>query len=82
MILWPTWTADSQWVFFARDDPDPAILRVRIAGGAPIPFLVLNGYRTTGVHRSWFTLTPGGEVLLLHDTGSGPEIYALSWDAQ
>jgi Tol biopolymer transport system component len=80
-LAWPHWTSDSKTIYFSRWDSDPAIFRVSVAGGKPERVVSLKDFRTAGVIPAWFSLTPAGDLLLLHDTGGGTEIYALSWDA-
>jgi Tol biopolymer transport system component len=80
-IAWPQWSADSRQIYFSRVDAESTIMRVGLSGGTPEQIVKLKGLRTTGVEDGWFSLTPGGDVLVLHDTGGGTEIYALSWEA-
>jgi Tol biopolymer transport system component/DNA-binding winged helix-turn-helix (wHTH) protein len=80
-IDWPQWSRDGRYVYFKRTTPNREIVRVGLTGGKPETIASLKGLRTTGVDAGWFSLTPDGDVLFLHDTGGGTEIYALSWDA-
>ena len=78
---WPHWSGDSRYVYFARTGADLRIMRIGVKGGTPEQFADLKDFRATGVLAGWFSLTPNGDLLLLHDTGGGTEIYALSFDA-
>jgi len=80
-IGWPLWSRDGGFVYFARIDADPAIFRVGIRGGPPEQIVSLKNVRATGVAPDWFSLSPDGDALLLHDTGGGTEIYTLTWNA-
>ena len=80
-LAWPQWSGDSRYVYFARTGADLRIMRIGVKGGIPEPFADLKDFRATGVLAGWFSLTPDGDLLLLHDTGGGTEIYALSFDA-
>jgi DNA-binding winged helix-turn-helix (wHTH) protein/Tol biopolymer transport system component len=80
-ILWPQWSRDSRFVYFAVTVPHVQIYRINVNRGKPELVLDLKDLRTTGVLDGWFSLTPEGDILVLHDTGGGTEIYALSWDA-
>ena len=80
-IQWPNWSRDSRYIYFERTGPGPEIVRITVKGGKPEVILSLKDLHTTGEDPAWFSLTPEGDVLLLHDTGGGTEIYALSWNA-
>jgi dipeptidyl aminopeptidase/acylaminoacyl peptidase len=80
-ILWPHWSHDSRYLYFARPDANPQIYRVKAGGDGLEPVVIRKDFRITGVIPGWFSLTPQDDVLVLHDTGGGTEIYALSWDA-
>jgi len=80
-IGWHHWSADSKYVYFAPIEPHLEVFRIKVQGGTPDPVVSLKNIRTAGVGPGWFSLTPEGDVLLLHDTGGGTEIYALSLNA-
>ena len=80
-ITWPQWSSDSRYVYFARIDHDVGVFRVAVTGGEPKRVVSLKDFRGTGLMDGWFALTPQNDVLVLHDTGGGTEIYALTWEA-
>ena len=80
-VNWPRWSHDSKYLYFSRVDANPQIYRAKASGGAPELVVTLKDFRITGEFPGWFSLTPQDDVLVLHDTGGGTEIYALSWDA-
>lgn len=80
-IAWPQWSADSKYVYFSAIDPHLKVDRIAVSGGTPEPVVSLKELRTAGMVPGWFSLTPEGDVLCLHDTGGGTEIYAMSFEA-
>jgi Tol biopolymer transport system component/DNA-binding winged helix-turn-helix (wHTH) protein len=69
---WPTWSADSQYLYFTRDGIK-WILRVRVPDGREEQFLELP-FRVS----PWpFTLAPDGSFILLREHGRY-DVYALS----
>ena len=72
---WPTWSADSQYLYFTRDGIN-WILRVRVPEGREERFLELP-FRVT----PWpFTLAPDGSLIILREHGRY-DVYALSLSA-
>jgi Tol biopolymer transport system component len=71
-VVWPTWSADSQYIYFLRWGID-SILRVHVPDGREekvlqVPFPL----------ASWpFTVAPDGTLILLRDR-SRYDVYALS----
>lgn len=75
---YPTWSADSRFLYFAWTlDGPPGVYRVPVFGGSPECVVDLTGFRFTGGVGFWFDLDPTGAPLLLRDTGSD-DIYALT----
>ena len=44
---WPTWSSDSQFIYFVSWD-DPGVFRVRVSGGNAERVVDLKGFRYTG----------------------------------
>lgn len=74
---YPTWSLDSQFIYFLLPVNDPGIFRVRVTGGSAERVVVLKGFRYTGVFTLWMGLDPQGTPLLLRDAGTD-DIYALT----
>jgi Tol biopolymer transport system component len=74
----PTWSSDSQFIYFVspRDD-DPGVFRVRISGGNAERVVDLKGFRYTGAFNFWFGLDPTDTPMLIRDVGTN-DIYALT----
>jgi dipeptidyl aminopeptidase/acylaminoacyl peptidase len=70
----PTWSRDSQFIYYDTEGQSPATLRrVRITGGAVEEVASFEHYpRAT----QWSGLTPYDEPLVLHEAGSA-KLYAL-----
>jgi len=82
---WPTWSPDSQWVYFA-DESDAGAetewYRVRIKDRKLDPIASLKGLipAVSGPRPGWIGLTPDGSLTSTRDAGT-TEIYALDWEA-
>jgi Tol biopolymer transport system component len=74
---YPTWSRDSQFLYFLRPEHDPEVYRIRISGGEAARVFDLKGFRHTGVYLNWMGLDPQNAPLLLRDAG-GDDIYSLT----
>jgi eukaryotic-like serine/threonine-protein kinase len=76
------WSPDSRYVFFDTGSGVAAeIYRVRLADRKIERIASLKNFRrVVTAWRPWIGLTPQGEPLIMHDTGS-QEVYALDFDA-
>ena len=76
------WSADSKFIYFDNGfTAEQAVYRVRLADRKVEPIASLKDFRrVVSPWSTWFGLTPQGEILLMHDTGS-QEVYALDFDA-
>jgi WD40 repeat protein len=73
----PTFSSNSQFVYFVREGIDPGVYRVPVSGG-PAQFIAdMTGFHHAGVVRLWFGLDPEDSPMLLRDAGSD-EIYSLT----
>jgi Tol biopolymer transport system component len=73
----PTWSRDSQFIYFGWTLTSVGIYRVSLKGGKPEKVADLTGISSTGALFNWFGLDPDGMPLLLRDAGSD-EIYSLT----
>jgi Tol biopolymer transport system component len=74
----PTWSSDSQFIYFLRPrDDDPGVIRVRVSGGDAERVVDLKGFRHTGAFSFWMGLDPTDTPMLLRDVGTN-DIYALT----
>ena len=80
-VGWLQWSGNSKYLYFAPFESHLEVFRIRLEGGKLEQVVTMKDYRTAGFGPGWFSLTPDGDLLALHDTGGGTEIYALSWDA-
>jgi Tol biopolymer transport system component/DNA-binding winged helix-turn-helix (wHTH) protein len=72
-----SWSSDGRYVYYLRRGNDPAILRMRIPGGATEQIASLKGVRQTGYRGGfWLGLAPDNSPLMLRDIGT-EEIYSL-----
>jgi Tol biopolymer transport system component len=76
------WSPDSRYVYFdTGSGVAPEIYRVRVADRKIERVASLKNFRrVVTAWRPWLGLTPQGEPLIMHDTGS-QEVYALDFDA-
>jgi Tol biopolymer transport system component len=72
------WSSDSKFIYFDNGfSAEPGVFRVDLARRALEQVVSLKGFRrVVNPWSTWFGLTPDGNVLLMHDTGS-QEVYAL-----
>jgi Tol biopolymer transport system component len=75
------WSYDSKFIYFDNGySPQPAAFRIRLADRRVEQIANLQDFRRVVTPWStWLGVTPEGDVLLMHDTGS-QEVYALDLD--
>jgi len=73
----PTWSSDSQFIYFLLPTDDPGVFRVHVSGGKAERVVDLKGFRYTGAFNLWMGLDPTDTPMLLRDVGSD-DIYALT----
>jgi len=76
----PTWSHDSQHVFYVQITVNPAIMRVGVPAGKPERIVDLKDIHTTGFYGLSLSLTPDDQPIVVRDSGS-QEIFALNWQA-
>jgi Tol biopolymer transport system component len=76
-VNFPTWSSDSQFIYFLLPTDDPGVFRVRVSGGTAERVVDLKGFRYTGAFNLWMGLDPQDMPLLLRDVGTD-DIYALT----
>ena len=76
-INWPTWSSDSQFIYFLLPYDNPGVFRIRVSGGDAERVVDLKGFRYTGAFTLWFGLDPQDTPMLLRDVGTD-DIYALT----
>jgi Tol biopolymer transport system component len=80
-IGYPTWSSDSQYIYFDTVGNDSAFYRVRVRDRKLEQIVGLKGIpRKVGAFGPWTGLTPDGSPLIARDA-SFDEIYALDWQA-
>lgn len=78
---YPTWSRDSEYVYFDTIGRDAGFSRVRVRDGKVERLVSLeNLRRKVGAFGPWTGLMPDGSPLLARDA-SFDEIYALNWEA-
>jgi eukaryotic-like serine/threonine-protein kinase len=78
---YPTWSRDSEYIYFDTVDADPAFFRVRPRDHKIERIVSLRGFpRKFGAFGPWTGMAPDGSPLLARDA-SFDEIYALHWEA-
>ena len=73
----PTWSSNSQFIYFLSPWEDPGVFRVRLSGGNAERVVDLKGFRFTGAVGFWFGLDPTDTPMLIRDVGTD-DIYALT----
>jgi Tol biopolymer transport system component/DNA-binding winged helix-turn-helix (wHTH) protein len=77
----PTWSSDSQFIYFLSPWDDPGVFRLRISGGNAERIVDLKGFRFTGSVGFWFGLDPADTPMLIRDMGTD-DIYALTLEQE
>ncbi|HYW40493.1 MAG TPA: winged helix-turn-helix domain-containing protein [Terriglobales bacterium] len=73
----PTWSSDSQFIYFLLPYDNPGVFRIRASGGDAERVVDLKGFRYTGAFTLWMGLDPTDTPMLLRDVGTD-DIYALT----
>jgi DNA-binding winged helix-turn-helix (wHTH) protein/Tol biopolymer transport system component len=73
----PTWSSDSQFIYFVLAGADRGVFRVRVSGGNAERVVDLKGFRPTGAFGLWMGLDPTDTPMLIRDIGTD-DIYALT----
>jgi len=73
----PTWSSDSQFIYFVLAGADRGVFRVRVSGGNAERVVDLKGFRPTGAFGLWFGLDPTDTPMLIRNIGTD-DIYALT----
>jgi Tol biopolymer transport system component len=73
----PTWSSDSQFIYFVLAGADRGVFRVRVSGGNAERVVDLKGFRSTGAFGLWMGLDPTDTPMLIRDIGTD-DIYALT----
>jgi Tol biopolymer transport system component len=73
----PTWSSDSQFIYYVHTLDDPGVFRVRVSGGNAERVVDLKGFRYTGAFTLWMGLDPTDTPMLIRDIGTY-DIYALT----
>ena len=60
----PTWSSDSQFIYFLLPWDDPGVFRVRVTGGDAERLVDLKGFRYTGAFTLWMGLDPTWERMI------------------
>ena len=76
MTNFPTWSSDSQFIYFLPRN-DPGVFRVRVSGGNAERVVDLKGFRHSGAFMGWIGLDPTDAPMLIRDVGTD-DIYALT----
>jgi Tol biopolymer transport system component/DNA-binding winged helix-turn-helix (wHTH) protein len=75
-VDFPSWSRNSEWIYFLRYGDAQGVYRIRPSGGKSELFISLSGFRMTSANGEWMGLDPDDNPLILRDTG-GDDIYAL-----
>jgi DNA-binding winged helix-turn-helix (wHTH) protein/Tol biopolymer transport system component len=78
---WPTWSSNSQFIYFLRPQNNPGVFRVRVSDGVEERVVDLKGFRFAGSLDTWMGLDPDDTPILLRDVGTD-DIYALTLEAK
>lgn len=78
---YPSWSSDSQFIYFDTVAGDPALFRLRVRDRKLERLASLKGVpRTVGAFGPWAGLGPDDSPLVARDA-SYEELYALDWEA-
>jgi len=75
---WPSFTKDSQYLYFTDASETGSVMRVRISDLRVERVADLKNVVTVGQIGSWFAPTPDGSIMLLRDAGTS-DVYSLDW---
>ena len=73
----PSWSRDSQFIYFIGREKDAGVFRVRVSGGKPERVVDLKDFGSTGSNGEWMGLDPQDTPMLLRDVGT-EDIYELT----
>ena len=77
-MAFPTWSKNSDYVYFLHEENEPSVMRVRISDHKLERVADLKNFRQAGFYNVWLGIAPDDSPLLLRNTGT-EEIYALDW---
>jgi Tol biopolymer transport system component/DNA-binding winged helix-turn-helix (wHTH) protein len=77
LVEFPTFSADSQFLYYLLLGGDQAVYRVRVRGGEPERVVDLKDWHITGHFSFWMGLDQTDAPLLLRDSGTS-DLYALT----
>jgi len=77
-MAFPTWSKNSDYVYFLHEENEPSVMRVRISDHKLERVADLKNFRQAGYYNVWLGIAPDDSPLLLRDTGT-EEVYALDW---
>ncbi len=80
LAAFPSWSRDSQYVYFLRTLENGGLERVGIRDRKVEQVASLKGFQTTGFYGVWLGLAPDDSALLLKDTGT-QDIVSMDWIA-
>jgi hypothetical protein len=66
----PTWSSDSQFIYFLLPWDDPGVFRVRVSDGIAVRVVDLKGFRFTGPFSLWMSLDPADIPMLIRAVGT------------
>jgi Tol biopolymer transport system component len=75
-VNFPSWSANSKYIYFNSLEVQPNLYRVRIADGKLQQIASLQGIRHAPTAFDWSGLAPDDSPLIVRDVGS-QQIYAL-----
>jgi hypothetical protein len=81
-VAFPSWSRDSQFIYFLRTpaNGDKAVFRIPVSGGPPERIADLNGIHLGG-WWDWMALDSTDAPLVLRDIGSD-DMYALTLETK
>ena len=77
----PTWSKQSDYIYFLHEEDQPSVMRVRISDHKVELVADLKNFRQGGYYSVWLGLAPDDSPLLMRDIGTR-EIYALDWQVR
>jgi hypothetical protein len=75
------WSKNGEFIYYITQGQNRGVFRIGLKHGSPEKIASLQGLQLVDERGPVLALTPDDQPLILRETGSETEIYALDWNA-